>query len=57
MQRMFLMAAKTTRLGEPRDLAAITTFLLSSRSLIAPSRSFPLGGSLSAALTNPRSIA
>ena len=26
---MFLMAAKTTRLGRPADLAAITAFLLS----------------------------
>ncbi len=29
MQQMFLMAAKTTRLGEPKDLGAITAFLLS----------------------------
>lgn len=29
MQQMFLMAAKTTRLGRPSDLAAITAFLLS----------------------------
>jgi NAD(P)-dependent dehydrogenase (short-subunit alcohol dehydrogenase family) len=29
MQQMFLMAAKTTRLGRPADLAAITAFLLS----------------------------
>jgi NAD(P)-dependent dehydrogenase (short-subunit alcohol dehydrogenase family) len=26
---LFLMAAKVTRLGTPRDLAAITAFLLS----------------------------
>lgn len=29
LQQMFLKAAKVTRLGEPRDLAAITAFLLS----------------------------
>jgi NAD(P)-dependent dehydrogenase (short-subunit alcohol dehydrogenase family) len=29
MQQMFLVAAKTTRLGRPADLAAITAFLLS----------------------------
>jgi NAD(P)-dependent dehydrogenase (short-subunit alcohol dehydrogenase family) len=29
MQQMFLMAAKTTRLGRPSDLAAIAAFLLS----------------------------
>lgn len=29
MQQMFLMAAKTTRLGRPSDLAAVTAFLLS----------------------------
>jgi NAD(P)-dependent dehydrogenase (short-subunit alcohol dehydrogenase family) len=29
LQQMFLMAAKTTRLGQPSDLAAITAFLLS----------------------------
>ncbi|WP_019731484.1 SDR family NAD(P)-dependent oxidoreductase [Mycobacterium avium] len=29
LQQMFLQAAKVTRLGEPRDIAAITAFLLS----------------------------
>jgi NAD(P)-dependent dehydrogenase (short-subunit alcohol dehydrogenase family) len=29
LQQMFLMAAKTTRLGRPADLAAVTAFLLS----------------------------
>jgi NAD(P)-dependent dehydrogenase (short-subunit alcohol dehydrogenase family) len=29
MQQMFLMTAKTTRLGRPDDLAAVTAFLLS----------------------------
>lgn len=29
MQQMFLMAAKTTRLGRPADLASVTAFLLS----------------------------
>lgn len=29
MQQMFVKAARVTRLGEPRDLAAITAFLLS----------------------------
>jgi NAD(P)-dependent dehydrogenase (short-subunit alcohol dehydrogenase family) len=29
LQQMFMQAAKVTRLGEPRDLAAITAFLLS----------------------------
>lgn len=32
MQHMFLMAAKTTRLGRPADLAAITAFLLCDES-------------------------
>ena len=29
LQQAFLMAARTTRLGNPSDLAAITVFLLS----------------------------
>jgi NAD(P)-dependent dehydrogenase (short-subunit alcohol dehydrogenase family) len=32
LQQMFVTAAKTTRLGEPRDLAAVTAFLLSDES-------------------------
>jgi NAD(P)-dependent dehydrogenase (short-subunit alcohol dehydrogenase family) len=29
MQQMFLTAAEVTRLGEPREVAAVTAFLLS----------------------------
>lgn len=29
LQEFFLMAARTTRLGRPRDLASVVTFLLS----------------------------
>jgi NAD(P)-dependent dehydrogenase (short-subunit alcohol dehydrogenase family) len=44
MQQMFLMAAKTTRLGEPNDLAAITAFLLSDEGEWINGQTWYIGG-------------
>jgi NAD(P)-dependent dehydrogenase (short-subunit alcohol dehydrogenase family) len=44
MQQMFLMAAKTTRLGKPSDLAAITAFLLSDEAEWINGQTWYIGG-------------
>ena len=44
LQQMFLMAAKTTRLGRPADLAAITVFLLSDESEWINGQTWYIGG-------------
>jgi NAD(P)-dependent dehydrogenase (short-subunit alcohol dehydrogenase family) len=44
MQQMFLMAAKTTRLGEPSDVAAITAFLLSDEGEWINGQTWYIGG-------------
>jgi NAD(P)-dependent dehydrogenase (short-subunit alcohol dehydrogenase family) len=44
MQQMFLMAAKTTRLGKPDDLAAITAFLLSDEAEWINGQTWYIGG-------------
>jgi NAD(P)-dependent dehydrogenase (short-subunit alcohol dehydrogenase family) len=44
MQQMFLMAAKTTRLGRPADLAAITAFLLSDEAEWINGQTWYIGG-------------
>jgi len=41
---MFLMAAKTTRLGRPADLAAITPFLLSDEAEWINGQTWYIGG-------------
>jgi NAD(P)-dependent dehydrogenase (short-subunit alcohol dehydrogenase family) len=41
---MFLMAAKTTRLGKPDDLAAITAFLLSDEAEWINGQTWYIGG-------------
>ena len=47
MQQMFLMAAKTTRLGRPSDIAAITAFLLSDEAEWINGQSWYVGGAAS----------
>jgi NAD(P)-dependent dehydrogenase (short-subunit alcohol dehydrogenase family) len=44
MQQMFLVAAKTTRLGKPSDLAAITAFLLSDEAEWINGQTWYIGG-------------
>ena len=44
MQQMFLAASKTTRLGKPADLAAITTFLLSEEAEWINGQTWFIGG-------------
>jgi NAD(P)-dependent dehydrogenase (short-subunit alcohol dehydrogenase family) len=44
MQQMFLMAAKTTRLGRPDDLAAVTAFLLSDDAEWINGQTWYIGG-------------
>jgi NAD(P)-dependent dehydrogenase (short-subunit alcohol dehydrogenase family) len=44
LQQMFLMAAKTTRLGRPADLAAITAFLLSDEAEWINGQMWYIGG-------------
>ncbi|MUL85398.1 MULTISPECIES: SDR family NAD(P)-dependent oxidoreductase [unclassified Mycolicibacterium] len=44
IQRMFLMAAKVTRLGKPADLAAVTAFLLSDDAEWINGQTWYIGG-------------
>ena len=44
MQEMFLAVSKTTRLGKPADLAAITAFLLSEEAECINGETWFIGG-------------
>jgi NAD(P)-dependent dehydrogenase (short-subunit alcohol dehydrogenase family) len=44
LQEMFISAAKTTRLGKPSDLAAITAFLLSEEAEWINGQTWFIGG-------------
>lgn len=44
MQQLFMMVAKTTRLGQPSDIAAITSFLLSDEAEWINGQTWYIGG-------------
>lgn len=44
LQEMFIAAARTTRIGQPSDLAAITTFLLSDEAEWINGQCWYIGG-------------
>ena len=44
LQQMFIASAKTTRLGRPADLAAVTAFLLSDEAEWINGQTWYIGG-------------